>query len=288
MLRGLVVMATLALLAPLLAQPAEAATKTKLLLNLSFTGKAGTRPDKKIFTYDYFPGGNAESQWYTNRPRNVSLDGTGSLAFHADRIPSADFPDTDFAARDRGANFTGARLNTQGKLRFRYGRISARIKTAAGGGAWPALWLLGTNIGSASWPACGEIDIMETAGNQPKYVYGTLHGPGYSGGQAIGGIYALNSATFGAAMSDDFHVYTIDWQKNSIKWFVDGELYQSATPKSVSPNKWAYNHDFFLIVNLAMGGTFGGEIDPDLQTSEMKVDWIKYYSLNGQGSFARK
>ena len=132
-----------------------------------------------------------------------------------------------------GSNYTSARLKTQGKVSWAYGRIEARIKIPRGQGIWPAFWMLGTNISSVGWPNCGEIDIMENIGKEPAVVHGTVHGPGYSGGGGIGAAYSLPA---GGAFADDFHLYAVEWTTNQIKWLVDGQQYFSIKDRA---HNWA-------------------------------------------------
>ena len=280
--RSLIAVAMTAALTLTLAQPTQAAEKLKLLLNMSFSGKAGTLVSNKIFNYDVAPGGNGERIWYTTKDkRNLSLDGHGNLVFTATRLTDANDP--EYYYRDTGAEFTSARVQTQGKMSFMYGRLSARIKTAAGKGSWPAFWLLGSNIDRVGWPASGEIDIVETKGSSPNTAFGTIHGPGYSGGQGIGG------QSFGEVdLSAGFHTYTLDWKKNWIQFSVDGVPYKEIIPAYAAPNKWVYNQRFFMILNLAMGGIFTGDIDKNLNQSKFTIDWIKYYQVNGQGTLYYK
>jgi beta-glucanase (GH16 family) len=141
---------------------------------------------------------------------------------------------------------------------------------------WPAFWMLGVDIGSASWPACGEIDIMENIGREPDTIHGTLHGPGYSGGNGIG---APSKVAAGQRFADGYHVFAIEWEKDVVRWYVDGNLYQTRTPKDLpSGAKWVYDHPFFLLLNLAVGGQWPG--NPDGTTTfpqTLKVDYVRVY-----------
>jgi beta-glucanase (GH16 family) len=280
--RSAAALALVALLSTTFANAADAASKPKLLLNWEFSGKAGTKVSSKIFNYDMFPGGNGERVWYTQNDKNtLSLDGKGHLVFKATKLD--DVNDPNYLMRDTGALFKSARVQTQYKMSFKYGRLSARIKTSAGAGTWPAFWLLGANIDSESWPACGEIDILETKGSNPNGAYGTVHGPGYSGGQGIGGVF-----TSASDLSAGYHTYTLDWKKDWLQFSVDGIPYKTITPRDALPNKWVYNQRFFLILNLAMGGIFTGDVDPNLTNATFSIDWIKYWQVNGQGTLYKK
>lgn len=227
-----------------------------------FNGTAGSLPDNKKWTFDLGNGdngwGNQELQSYTNSTNNVSLDGNGNLVI---------------TARKNGNAFTSARVKTQGLFSHAYGKIEARIKTPYGPGIWPAFWMLGDKINTVSWPQCGEIDIMELKGHIPNVVYGTLHGPGYSGGNAKTKAYGLQNARF----DQDFHVFGVEWQENQIDFFVDGYLYHRVKSSDVS-GEWVYNHPFFLILNVAVGGNFVGfPTDGTSFPQSMYIDYVRVY-----------
>ena len=140
---------------------------------------------------------------------------------------------------------------------------------------WPAFWMLGNNIQTAGWPTCGEIDIMENIGREPAIVHGTIHGPGYSGADGIGSQYGLTTGAF----SDAFHVFAVEWEPNQIRWYVDGNLYQTRTPADLpAGTQWVFDHPFFIILNEAVGGYWPG--DPDATTvfpQKMTVDYVRVY-----------
>jgi beta-glucanase (GH16 family) len=167
-------------------------------------------------------------------------------------------------------------LLTKGKWSWTYGRMEARIKIPRGKGLWPAFWMLGANIDSVNWPTCGEIDIMENIGSEPGTVHGTLHGPGYSGSQGIGGPYTLPA---GAAVADDFHIFAVEWQTNLVQWFVDGQPYFSVTPANIpSGTTWVFTGPQFILLNVAVGGDWPGS--PDGTTTfpqRMTVDYVRVY-----------
>ncbi len=157
--------------------------------------------------------------------------------------------------------YTSARFNTQGKFQQAYGRFEARIQIPQGQGLWPAFWTLGDNIGSAGWPTCGEIDIMENVGKEPTIVHGSLHGPGYSGGKALTGQITSDAG----ALGDDFHVYDIEWAPDVVRFYLDGALYETRTNKDVpAGDKWVYDHPFFVILNVAVGRALSREPGRDL------------------------
>jgi len=247
----------------------------RLVWSDEFNGPAGKRPGSRNWTHEIgdgtangIPGwGNNELEYYTDSAQNAATNGRGQLAITA--RPS----DGSLTCYYGPCQFTSARLVSQYKAEFAYGRIETRVKVPAGAGLWPAFWSLGTNIGDVGWPQTGEIDIMEFVGRVPNEIFGTIHGPGYSGGASFGGTH-----DFGVPVSDSFHTFAIEWQPDRIEWFVDGILYHTATPAHVAPNQWVFNHPFYLIMNLAVGGNFGGPVDPNVAfPKSMLVDYVRVY-----------
>jgi beta-glucanase (GH16 family) len=237
----------------------------QLVWSDDFEGTAGQAPDATKWAYDIGTGdngwGNQELQYYTDRSENVSLDGSGNLVITARWETFA------------GSPFTSARIKTQGTFEQTYGRFEARMKTPYGPGMWPAFWLLGANVDEVNWPQCGEIDVMEMRGQQPEKIAGSVHGPGYSGGAAISSDYSLENSRFDL----DFHVFAIEWGEDYIDYFVDDFLFQRITPEDV-PGEWVYDHSFFMILNLAVGGNYVGF--PTSQTpfpQTIEVDYIRVY-----------
>jgi beta-glucanase (GH16 family) len=231
-----------------------------------FDGGAGSPVDGSKWGYDTGGGGwgNNELEYYTARTDNAALDGNGNLAIVAR------------AESYGGRGYTSARINTGGKFFQAYGRIEARIKLPSGRGLWPAFWTLGENIGSVGWPSCGELDIMENIGSEPSINHGSAHGPGYSGGNPLTATYALPQGRF----SDGFHVFAIEWQPNQVRWYVDDALYETRTPADLPPGThWVYDHPFFVILNVAVGGNFPGSPDGSTQFPQtMLVDYVRVFS----------
>jgi beta-glucanase (GH16 family) len=199
---------------------------------------------------------------------NAHVEG-GSLVIKALKET---FTGPDNITRD----YTSARLLTSNRFTQAYGRFEARLKIPFGQGLWPAFWMLGDNIGTAGWPTCGEIDIMENIGKEPSTVHGTFHGPGYSGAQGVSAAYALpNSRKF----SDDFHTFAVEWEPNVMRFYVDGLLYKTRTPADLPAGKaWVFDHPFFIILNVAVGGDWPG--NPDATTvfpQQMLVDYVRVY-----------
>jgi beta-glucanase (GH16 family) len=221
-------------------------------------------PDTALWSYDIGTGnngwGNNELQYYTSRPENIVVE-NGMLKITAKR------------ELYMGAGYTSAKIVTKGIFEKKYGRFEARIKLPWGKGLWPAFWMLGSNIDEVSWPACGEIDIMEYLGNRPTSVFGTVHGPGYSGGASISKTYSLTNNRF----DNDFHVFGIEWGENYINYYVDDVLYNQITPNDV-PGEWVFNNSFYMILNMAVGGNLPGSPNQDtVFPQEMLVDYIRVY-----------
>ena len=177
------------------------------------------------------------------------------------------------ALKDNTGRYTSARLKTEGLFSQKYGKIEARIKTPTGAGMWPAFWMLGNNIRTIGWPTCGEIDIMEQKGKFSNITYGTIHGPGYSGGQAVSGPYALQNGRF----DNDFYVYAVEWSETKIDFFVNNYLYKRITPADAS-GEWVFDQSFFLLLNIAVGGNFGGAPNDNTPfPGTMTVDYVRVY-----------
>jgi len=236
-----------------------------------FNAPDGSAPDPKKWTYDIGGKGwgNNELESYTGRRQNVAIQG-GNLVIQALKET---YTGPDGVARD----YTSARLKTQRLFTQKYGRIEARIKIPYGQGLWPAFWMLGDDIDRAGWPACGEIDIFENIGREPSIIHGTVHGPGYSGGKGISGAYALPG---GYRFADGFHVFSVEWQPNQVTFLLDANAYKTVTPADLPPGaKWVFDHPFFLILNLAVGGNVPAS--PDISTDfpqRMLVDYVRVYS----------
>lgn len=218
--------------------------------------------------------GNKELEFYTQSLENVAHDGNGNLVIRAKEGQ----PESDERCWYGSCAYTSARCITKDKVEFEFGRVEARLKIPTGKGVWPAFWMLGSNFESVSWPNSGEIDIMENIGSEPNTVYGTVHGPGYSGASGIG-----NSLIRDTAFTDDFHVYAVDWDPNVIRWYVDGELFGTVSLNEVGSREWAYNHEFFILLNLAIGGEWPGFPDESTEfPQELIVDYVRVYQLAGE------
>lgn len=234
----------------------------RLVWSDEFDGPAGQPPDSASWRYDVGTDwGNQQLEYDTDRATNAALDGAGNLVITARRESF------------EGQQYTSARINTQGRHEFRYGRFEARMRMPTGQGLWPAFWLLGADAPTVGWPDCGEIDVMEYRGQEPSTVIGTVHGPGYSGAAGVTRRYTVPRARLDA----DFHVYAVEWTTDRVDWFVDDTRYFSVRRSDV-PGRWVFDHPFFVILDLAVGGGFVGA--PDATTvfpQTLAVDWVRVY-----------
>jgi len=273
MQRILTMIVAVGLLAPasVTSAPDTSAQPWKLSWSDEFNGPDGAPPDPA--KWEIVTGGsgfgNKELEQYTARPENVHQE-HGNLVITA-RHES--FTGADGIQRE----YTSARLNTRGKFEQKYGRFEARIKIPQGQGMWPAFWMLGNDNKSAGWPMCGEIDIMENVGYEPGKIHGSMHGPGYSGGSPLTGAYSLPA---GAKFADDFHVFAVEWDASAVRFYVDDQLYETQTPDSIPSSKhWVFDHPFFILLNLAVGGQWPKDPDPTTQfPQEMLVDYVRVYT----------
>ena len=241
---------------------------TELVWQDEFDTDGEVDPDNWIFDIGTgaeigLPGwGNNELQYYTDRPENIRVD-NGMLHITA-REESFE-----------NSNYTSAKILTRGLFEETYGRYEARIQLPFGQGIWPAFWLLGDDSnGTVIWPQIGEIDIMEYRGQEPTVIHGSVHGPGYSAGNAVTDTYTLTSGRF----DTDFYVFAIEWGPDFIRYYVDDVLYNEITPGDVN-GEWVFNdNSFYIIINVAVGGTFVGPVSPTTPFPQtMKVDYVRVY-----------
>ena len=251
--------------------PAPArSTGWNLVWSDEFNGPNGSAVDRSKWVLETGGEGwgNQELEFYTDRSENVSVH-DGNLVIKA------------IAEKYTGSggvtrNYTSARLKTFGKFSQTYGRFEARIKVPYGQGFWPAFWMLGDDIDKVGWPACGEIDIMENIGKEPAITHGSIHGPGYVGGDGIEAPYTLPGKQ---RFADDFHVFAVEWDPDAVSFYVDQDLYVRRTRADLKAGwKWVFDKPFFLILNLAVGGDWPG--NPDSTTvfpQSMLVDYVRVY-----------
>ncbi len=240
-----------------------------------FSQPVGTPPDKAHWSYE-----TGDNGWGNNEMENYVSDVEHA---HVVADPAAnDGRALQILATYNGqglshGNFQSARLVTKGKVTPQYGYIEARIQMPAGQGLWPAFWMLGTNIGDpgVGWPDCGEIDIMESKGSKPGWNASSLHGPGYSGGTPLTGAFNLPADR---EFHQAYHTFGLLWKPDFIQFSVDGQPFETRTPADVPGKTWAYNHPFFLLLNVAVGGNFTGSPDATTQfPQKMLVDYVRVY-----------
>ncbi|MDZ4818238.1 MAG: glycoside hydrolase family 16 protein [Planctomycetota bacterium] len=236
----------------------------RLIWSDEFNAPRGTRPDPSKWGYDLGGGGwgNRELQVYTDRAENARHDGKGHLQIRA--------------VKGSGGTFTSARLKTKGKFEAKYIRVVSRLRVPKGQGLWPALWMLGNTFPQEEWPNCSEIDIMEYIGKTPDTTYGTVHGPGYAGKEALSGNYKLAD---GKSFGDGFHTYAVDWTPDRISYYVDNKPYHTVEPKHLPAGaNWVFNRAAFLLLNLAVGGEWPGFPDDTTRfPGVFEIDWIRVY-----------
>ncbi len=232
--------------------------------NLIFKDEFDTNgtPDPDVWGYDIGTGdngwGNGEEQYYTDRPDNVIVE-NGVLKITAKK------------ENYQGSSYTSARLLTQDKFDFTYGKIEVKAKMPKGGGTWPAIWMLGSNFSTVGWPSCGEIDIMEYVGNNPGTIQSALHN------NSSFGDTRYHRSTSISNESDEFHVYSMIWSEEQISFYLDGERFYVYRPENRTSSNWPYDKPQFLILNIAMGGVLGGDIDPTFASSAMEIDYVRIY-----------
>ncbi|WP_019931937.1 family 16 glycosylhydrolase [Nocardia sp. BMG111209] len=255
------------------AEPAPDPAVRQLVWQDEFTGAAGARPDPANWGYDLGgepQWGNHEWQYYTDRATNVALDGAGHLVISARReqVPGMT------PCPDGPCDVTSGRITTLGRFAQTYGRFEARMKIPAGKGLWPAFWLMGTDIDTNSWPGNGEIDIMETIADDPGTVYGSAHGPGFADPG-----YSQGFRAAGQRLADDFHTYAVQWGPDRIEWFLDDARYYTLSRADLKPgHTWVFDHPFYILLNLAVGGEWPGP--PDSATvfpANLLVDHVRVY-----------
>jgi beta-glucanase (GH16 family) len=242
-----------------------------LVWNDEFRGKNGSLPDRTKWTYDIGGSGwgNHELEYYTNRAENARIE-HGRLVITA-RAETYSGPD------GKEFGYTSARLKTQGLFAQAYGRFEARIKLPAGQGIWPALWMLGDNIATDGWPKCGEIDVMENIGKEPGINHGSLHGPSSTGPSSD----STKTITLpaGKRLFDDFHLYAMEWEPNVVRFYLDSSLYATFTSAEwPAGGTWVFDHPFFIILNVAVGGDWPGSPDATTKFPQtLLVDYVRVY-----------
>ena len=264
----------LAIVLGISAAAAQTATSARPGWNLTWSDEFNAPDDSPIDSSKWVVEsggngwGNQELEYYTARPENAFQQG-GNLVI---KVLQEKYTGPDGVTRD----YTSARLKTLGKFSQKYGRFEARIKIPYGQGIWPAFWMMGDDIGKVGWPKCGEIDVMENIGKEPALVHGTIHGPGYSGDKGPSAPFAVPDQS---RFADDFHIYAVEWEPRAIHFYVDDHLYATRTPRDIPKSaKWVYKHPFFLLLNVAVGGSWPGNPDASSQFPQtMLVDYVRVY-----------
>lgn len=242
------------------ASAAPSAAGWTLVFSDEFDRPGRLDPEKWNYETGYIR--NKEAQYYTSRPENVRVEG-GNLVIEGRKE----------AYREYG--YTSASVNTQGRFEFLYGRVEVRAKVPAGVGAWPAIWMLGTNHAQVGWPACGEIDVMENVGFDPLRIHGSVHTAAYN---HVAGTQRTASVSV-SRPSDDFHVYAMEWFPDHIDIFVDGRKYFTFRNENTGSKTWPFDKPQYLLINLAIGGSWGGQkgIDDSSFPQRYLVDYVRIY-----------
>ncbi len=260
------------------AQTSTAPAGWTLVWSDEFNGPNGSAVDSSKWVSETGGNGwgNNELEYYTNRTANAYQQ-DGNLVI---KVLNEKFTGPGKHIRNKEGmthDYTSARLKTQTKFSQTYGRFEARIKIPQGQGIWPAFWMLGDDIDKVGWPDCGEIDIMENIGKEPGTVHGTIHGPRYSGAHGLSTALAMPISQ--QHFADDFHVYAVEWEPNAIRFYVDDLVYAQRTPTDLPKDaKWVYDHPFFLLLNVAVGGDWPGNPDASsVYPQTMLVDYVRVY-----------
>ena len=277
-----VIVAALIILPGLIFGTAELLTEPRQYLwRAEFNGAAGALPDRNIWSFERGDGternvpgwGNEELQFYTDD--RARLDGDGRLVIRAEALA----PDSGLDCYYGPCAYASARLTTNGRLAFQYGRVQARMKVPGTIGTWPALWSLGNDFDDVSWPASGELDIAEFFGKSPEIVVGALHGPGFAGQSEGTEVYASSRP-----LADAVHVYGMEGTPERIVWTIDGRVYGSIDAAEIPTRAWVFDKLFFLNLNLAMGGRFGGAVPATFTEAEFLIDWIRISKIDNYGA----
>ena len=243
-----------------------------------FNLTAGSAPDSSIWVSENGDGskavagggwGNRERQYYI--PTLAKITSDGALQIDATTTGANEYN----CYYRTPCEWISSKYITKDKIGFKYGRLEARIKGPVGVGTWGAFWMLGADIDTRIWPWCGEIDVTELVGKSPNMAYGYLHGllSGGAGGRGT-------TVDMPNGFANEYHTYAVDWLPESIDWYVDGVLFGSQQKKD---KDWVFDHEFYLVVNLAMGGNLGGAVESGLKQASMSFDWIRFSTINGVG-----
>jgi beta-glucanase (GH16 family) len=252
------------------------ASDWQLTFGDDFDGPAGAKPDPAKWGYqtsDRRIAGNSQLQYYTDSAQNSSLDGDGNLVITAreETTPGS-------SCANRPCRYTSARIWTDKKFSQTYGRFEARVQVPSGKGIWPAFWMLGDDVNTrVGWPAGGEIDVMEIRGDNPSTLFGSLIGPGRTGG--VSSFTKAYTLPEGQSFADGFHTFAVEWEPNVVRWYADDQLYATCTPADLpAGSRWVFQRPFFMILNLAVDGNVGRMPGAVAKfPSEMKIDYVRAY-----------
>lgn len=258
-------------------EPRAAAPAWDLVWSDEFEGPAGAAPDTTRWRPDLGDGcamgicgwGNEERQTYTDARENAALDGLGRLAIVARRAPAG------LSCYYGPCRYTSAKFTTRGKMAASPGRVAARLRVPTGQGLWPAFWMLGAGYPATPWPRCGELDIMEHRGSQPRVTSSAVHGPGYAGSTPFAHAHALSAGAY----ADDFHEFAVEWDSTRVRFWVDSIMHFTASAQELSRyGPPVLGGPYFLILNLAVGGRFDGDpASDDILPATMLVDYVRVY-----------
>ncbi len=238
-------------------------------------------PDNTKWGNEYGFVRGEENGYYTDRAKNIRVEnGYLIIESHKEKIKNEAFTnknDSNWMFNRDTAQYTSASLTSRDKVSWKYGKIEVSAKLPKGRGIWPAIWMLGDNIGQVGWPKCGEIDIMEYVGFQPSKIHGTIHTKAFNhtNGTQKGSSITLNKPY------EDFHLYSIEWTDKKIDILLDNEVYLTFENEHKTTDEWPFNQKFFMILNVAVGGKWGGQqgIDDSIFPQRMEVDYVKVFQL---------
>ena len=227
-------------------------------------------PDSEKWDYEVGLIRNNELQYYTKARSENSRIENGNLVIEARKEPYEE------------SGYTSASLITKSKASWTYGRIEVRANIPEGRGMWPAIWMLGDNIGEVGWPDCGEIDIMENVGFEPNTIHGTVHTGAYNhvSGTAQGALISVPE------VGKDFHIFAIEWDSQRIDFFVDDQYYFTFANDGKGEASWPFDRSSYLILNIAVGGAWGGQqgVDDQIFPQQMLVDYVRVFKAAGDSS----
>lgn len=258
--------------------------KWTLVWSEEFAGPAGRGIDTSRWQYDVGDGcrsgncgwGNQEKEYYASSSENVALDGRGHLMIIARPAPPG------LTCYYGPCRYTSGKITTRGKVEAAPGRVEARIRLSAGQGLWPAFWMLGANFPTTPWPECGELDIMENHGSRMQSTSSAIHGPGYFGQTPF-----VHGVTLGhGSFADDFHTFAVVWDSASVRFLVDDSVHYTVARHDVARyGRWVFDQPFFIILNLAVGGTFDGDPTSDsMLPATMLIDYVRVYRPSPPGT----